>query len=93
MTYEKMKELALTKCSKLTYVLVRKSISLILKDAGIVLTDIGKFLGKDHSTILYYINAMTFELQQSEYARRIYIKCKQHTDRLINEVEELLNGV
>jgi len=90
MTYEELKRIALTKSNRAMYVMVRKSVSQILKDAGVNISDIGRFLNKDHSTIIYYTSVFAYDLQQVELARRVYIKCKQHTDRLIDEVENYM---
>lgn len=64
------------KSNQRTVVDARKIFSKILIDRGYGVSDIGKYLKKDHSTIVYYSNEMKNLIEHNEATRHKYLLCK-----------------
>lgn len=60
-----------------TYADARKTFSKILIDRGFSLSEVGRYLKKHHSTIIYYMNDVNAILQFSPSVMDKYIACRE----------------
>lgn len=63
----------------------------ILRDRGHTCTAIGKYIGKDHTTIVHYSNKMDALLSRDELLAEKYIKCKNALQKERPVIEENLS--
>lgn len=61
---------------KRKYIIARMIYAKLLKEKGYTLVYIGKVIGKDHATIIHYLDIIDWDLKHDEVIREAYDKIK-----------------